>query len=179
MRITGGKYRGRKLLVPPTGLRPTTDRTREALFNTLGNIHGLSFLDLYCGTGAVGLDAISRGAKPVVFVDKNVIACQTVEKNLDLIGESFEVINLRVTKFIRNNVGLGFDMVYLDPPYFSEEEKEELQKLKIASLIKPGGLLVTELAKKESFPEIADFSLIKEKIYGKTKLLYYKRALES
>jgi len=175
MRITGGKYRGRKLFVPSTGLRPTTDRTREALFNTLGNISGLSFLDLYCGTGAVGLDAVSRGAKPIVFVDKNVNACQIVQKNLDLIGESFDVVNLRVTKFIRNNIGLSFDLVYFDPPYFSEVEKDELQKLKMFSLVKQGGLFVVELEKKESFPDLDNFESIKEKIYGKTKLLYYRR----
>ncbi len=175
MRITGGKYRGRKLFVPDTGLRPTTDRTREALFNTLGNISGLSFLDLYCGTGAVGLDAVSRGASLVVFVDNNVIACQIVQKNLDLIQESFDVISLRVTKFIRNNLDFSYDLVYFDPPYFSEKEKKELVKLRLGSLVKLGGLFVIELAKKESFLDLDGFQLVKEKIYGKTKLLYYRK----
>ena len=135
MRIIAGKYRGRKLKSPPdSSTRPTSDRLRETLFNVLApRIAGAHFLDLCAGTGAVGIEALSRGAEHVTFVDQSRRMCGVIEANLSALNiepEIVSVVNTETTGFLQKiakqlepslTVGLmPFDIIYFDPPYSAD-----------------------------------------------------------
>src|SRR5580765_2688155 len=123
MRIIAGKYRGRKLKSPPSvAARPTSDRLRETLFNILApRIEGARVLDLCAGTGAVGIEALSRGASHVTFVDQSRKMCALIEANVDALEvdrEELEIITADATEFLRRHVKkkeLSFDVVFFDP----------------------------------------------------------------
>ena len=144
MRIIAGKFRSRTLEAP-AGLatRPTSDRLRETLFNVLApRIEGAVFLDLYAGSGAVGIEAISRGAASVVFVERAEAALKVLRKNMERLGidAGFRIQTVGVSASLRRlaaGPGTGFDLVFLDPPYDSAEEYENTLGL----LGGPGGLL--------------------------------------
>ncbi|NWG85926.1 MAG: 16S rRNA (guanine(966)-N(2))-methyltransferase RsmD [Hydrogenophilaceae bacterium] len=116
VRIVGGSHRGRKLhfqAVP--GLRPTPDRVRETLFNWLGQrLHGLRCLDLFAGSGALGFEAVSRGAAEVVLVERDAKACAALEKNAALLGG--QVVRADGLTYLKGNVG-AFDVIFIDPPF--------------------------------------------------------------
>lgn len=126
MRIIAGKYRGRRLKSPPTfDTRPTSDRLRETLFNILApRIKDARFLDLCAGSGAVGIEALSRGALRVTFVDQSRPMCALIEANLEMLGVSGkEVLSAEASEFLRRRVkkeGEPFDIVFFDPPYESD-----------------------------------------------------------
>lgn len=131
MRIVGGIYRHRIIIWPDdvAHIRPTKDRVREAIFNALGDISNLTVLDLYAGSGAMGLEALSRGAKKAYFVDKNNIAINTVRTNIKSLGIKDEAIVIKaedknaLLSFINNN-NIKFDLIILDPPYAEGEYQE-------------------------------------------------------
>ena len=129
MRIIAGRYRGRKLKSPPSPqTRPTSDRLRETLFNILApQIDGARFLDLCAGSGAVGIEALSRGAAHVMFVDRSRRMCALIEKNLYTLGveDEVEVVLAEASEFVRRNTrkqGMIFDIVFFDPPYATDYE---------------------------------------------------------
>lgn len=120
-RIVAGLAKGRRLAVPGIGTRPTSDRAREALFNSLAGAAGLNggrVLDLYAGTGAVGLEALSRGADEAVLVDSSRSAGEVLRKNVASVGlPGARVVVAPVTSFLAGESGDGFDVVFMDPPY--------------------------------------------------------------
>ncbi len=123
LRIIGGEWRGRKLRFPDVeGLRPTTDRVRETLFNWLAPvIHGARCLDLFAGSGALGLEALSRGAATVSFVDSDRRAVQSLKENLTLLKEERgQVVPGDALTFLRTTPEQPFDLVFLDPPFRKE-----------------------------------------------------------
>src|SRR6266498_1433141 len=130
MRIITGKYRGRRLQSPPSlQTRPTSDRLRETLFNILApRIRGARFLDLCAGTGAVGIEALSRGAAHVTFVDQSRRMCALIETNiraLEVDEQEFEVVTSEATKFLGRCAKKGlphFDIIFFDPPYAADYE---------------------------------------------------------
>ena len=145
MRIVGGKYRSRVLSsFDGDKIRPTADKVRESLFNILQNrIVGCRFLDLFCGTGAMGIEALSRGADEVVFNDKARSSIELVKKNLSAlkITEGFKIYNLDAVAYA-SSVTTPFDIVYIDPPY-----KEGLGDSAIAAAvnaIKDDGVIIFE-----------------------------------
>lgn len=157
MRIIAGKYRGRKLK-SPTSLqtRPTSDRLRETLFNILApRIEGARFLDLCAGTGAVGIEAASRGAVHVTFVDQSRKMCALIEANVDGLeiddGE-VEVATAEATKFLGRHAKKGtqrFDIIFFDPPYASDyEEVLNYVGEHSAALLVDAGMVVVEHQKK-------------------------------
>ena len=120
MRIVGGRWRGRRLARPNPGIRPTTDRLREALFNVLGgSVAGSVWVDAFAGSGAVGIEALSRGAAWVIFNDKSSQALRLVRKNLLLCGadEGFEIFQKDAVSLFNELRGRRVDVVFLDPPY--------------------------------------------------------------
>ncbi|HXF42958.1 MAG TPA: 16S rRNA (guanine(966)-N(2))-methyltransferase RsmD, partial [Pyrinomonadaceae bacterium] len=122
MRIIAGEYGGRVLKSPPGNkTRPTSDKLRETLFNILsGRTEGARFLDLCAGTGAVGIEAISRGADFVTFVDRSRKACALIEENLDLLAvpeEMTEILSITAENFTSKKVEQSYDIIYYDPPY--------------------------------------------------------------
>lgn len=170
MRVVGGIYRHRIIEWPDdvAHIRPTKDRVREAIFNALGDINGLTCLDLYAGSGAMGIEAISRGCKCCYFVDKNNIAISTVKKNLSnlKIDESVgKVIKANDTdallSFINNNI--KFDLVILDPPYALGEYQKIIDYLLSNNLLNEHAIIVNE---SNYHLELSNIECIKDKEYS-------------
>ena len=154
MRIIGGIYKGRKIKsIAGTITRPTTDFVREALFNIISTkVIGSSFLDLYAGTGAVGLEALSRGAKKAVFIEKNRIACSVIKQNLrDLnIWEKGKVIHSDTSSALKNRPLKGcFDIIFMDPPYYNNQIEATLGILNGSNMVK--SIVVVQHSRDESF----------------------------
>lgn len=180
MRITGGEFRGRVLKTPRGDrVRPTQDRVREALFSMLmAEITGARFLDLFAGTGAVGLEALSRGAAEATWVegDKGVhrLAVQNVT---DIAGaeSARNVVCGDVMRWIRTGGrGLSFNIVYADPPYILARDSglaEIAAALRANCTIAPGGLLVTEMPIGAPVPDLEGWEVLRDRTYGKTRLV--------
>ncbi|MGA2808879.1 MAG: 16S rRNA (guanine(966)-N(2))-methyltransferase RsmD [Terracidiphilus sp.] len=159
MRIISGSFRSRTLQAPPgLATRPTSDRLRETLFNVLApRIEGTTFLDLYAGSGAVGIEALSRGAAGVAFVERAPAALKTLEGNLARLGltAGFRVHASSVSAFLRKagrGVEAGFDLVFLDPPYDAAQEYAATLGLLGGTgvgLLAAGALVIAEHRRKE------------------------------
>ncbi|MEE8317772.1 MAG: 16S rRNA (guanine(966)-N(2))-methyltransferase RsmD [Candidatus Omnitrophota bacterium] len=183
MRIIGGRFKGKRIDMPKE-IRPTSDKVREALFEIFKDrIEGAGFLDLYCGSGAVGIEAISRGAKSVSFVDNNPMCISGLKKNLKAQGplelSSIDIYKGDVLKAFERFVRLSsvFDIVFLDPPYYREIAKNTLIALSNYDILARNAVIVVEIHKKETLPEKVGSSIRKIRIcrYGDTKLEFFKR----
>jgi len=157
MRVIGGTFGGRRLLGPPRGTetRPTTDRVREAIFNVLGaQVEGARVLDLFAGTGALGIEALSRGARFVTFVEADSGLCQTIQTNLDNLEvehKAREVLRRDVRRTMKKLTG-PYDVIFLDPPYGHLLEREALAAIAQLGLLAPGGVAVVEHAGRDEVP---------------------------
>lgn len=151
MRIISGKHKGRKLHPPAnTPARPTTDFAKTALFNIINNrfnIDELSVLDLYAGTGAIGLEFLSRGAINVVFVEKDKGSCRFIEKTLMELSMEAVVLNIDVDRYFNQSGNYSFDIIFADPPYAHCNPQHLKHEIDKKNLINAGGLLVIEHAK--------------------------------
>lgn len=148
MRVIAGQYRGRRLLGPPRGAaaRPTSDRVREALFSIVGDrADGARVLDLFAGTGALGIEALSRGAAHATFVESDRGMCETIQTNLETleVGPRAAVLKRDVRRALAQVTG-PFDLVFVDPPYGHLLEREALAGLVKGGLLAPGALVVVE-----------------------------------
>jgi 16S rRNA (guanine966-N2)-methyltransferase len=182
VRIIGGSRRGRKLVEwEATGIRPMRDFVRSALFNIVRDfVRDSDFLDLYCGTGSVGLEALSRGAASCLFVDRSSEACGIVRRNLealDLLSEG-RVLEENVLIAIDELTRLGrrFDMVFVGPPYFHELVPATLERLSNAPVLAEDFVVVAEIHHTES-AAMAYGSLVQvdARRYGDNRLLFYRR----
>jgi 16S rRNA (guanine(966)-N(2))-methyltransferase RsmD len=162
MRIIAGEFRSRTLAAPPgLATRPTSDRLRETLFNVLApRMEGAGFLDLYAGSGAVGLEALSRGARRVVFVERAEAALKVLRGNLARLGvkSGFRLETRTVGAFLRRagEIAEGFDLVFLDPPYDAGEEYAATLGLlgaASAGLLAAGAVVIAEHRRKERLEE--------------------------
>ncbi|HEY3359824.1 MAG TPA: 16S rRNA (guanine(966)-N(2))-methyltransferase RsmD [Polyangia bacterium] len=149
MRIISGEARGRHLRAPRgDATRPTADRVRQALYDVLGSPAGLVVLDLFAGTGALGLEALSRGASRAVFVDEAEPAIRVVRDNVKTLGyeDRARILRLEVRRALRllEKESAGFDWVFLDPPYASAGGDTTLAALGASALVRPGGLVIAE-----------------------------------
>ena len=158
LRIIGGKYRGRKLVFNSShGLRPTLDRIRETLFNWLSaDIQNSICLDLFSGSGALGLEALSRGAKEVVFVDTNTQAINNILSNLTKINannESTNCVNTSAEKYLKTNDKV-FDLIFIDPPYNQDLINPTLKQ--ISPFIHPDSLVYIEMESEIKLNEIEE-----------------------
>lgn len=150
MRIIAGKHGGRKLKeFKGNDVRPTSDRAREALFNILGNITELSFLDLFSGTGAIGLEAISRGAYPVTMVDMSRESVALIKENLSALKETAKIYNEDAFSYVRRT-SERYDLIFLDPPY-AENAEDILKTVAERKLLNDGGLLIYEHSAEKPF----------------------------
>ena len=175
MRITGGIGRGRALKVPAgSKVRPTSDKVKQALFNILGvRVSGSVFLDLFAGAGGIGIEALSRGAERVVFVDGSRESLAIISRNIEEAGfrERAEVVRSKVEPFLRRSG--PYDIVFLDPPYIMEM-LPLLQLVSGSGLLKPGAIVVAEHFKKQESPAKAGgLALYREAKYGDTVLAFY------
>jgi 16S rRNA (guanine(966)-N(2))-methyltransferase RsmD len=182
MHIIAGKFKSR-LIKMPRGIRPTSDRVRESLFEILKDrIQGVRFLDLYCGSGAIGIEAFSRGAKEVSFVDNNFNCMAMVKKNLALLGISgLSSINIYDKDAMRafdefDAKHIAFDIIFLDPPYYKDLAKNILIALSDYDILARNAIIIAEVYKKELLPDEAGrLKKFRTSRYGDTKLEFYKR----
>jgi len=203
MRILTGKLKGRNIKMPK-GIRPTRNLVRKAIFDILGDIEGLSFLELYAGSGAVGLEALSHGIKDLTLVEYNRDCLLVIQKNI----ESLQLKNCQLCpkeaeeaiKMLKRS-GRTFDIIFMDPPYHNmppsavtpnpavtpkrigsfgvspSATKKTLQTLVSYDILAPYGLLIIQHFKKEDLPDaLGVLSLFKRKRYGNTLLSFYRRA---
>lgn len=154
MRVIAGSLKGRRLQTPTwDGLRPTSDKLRETLFNVLASrVEGALVLDGFAGTGAVGIEALSRGAAQVTFVESDARAVQLIQRNLDHCGlrDRYAIIRARFADAARRMSAGSFGLVFLDPPYRSAEMAEVLEAA--APLVARDGLVVLEHARRDPAP---------------------------
>jgi 16S rRNA (guanine966-N2)-methyltransferase len=178
MRIIGGRHRGRRLHTPDwPGLRPTSDRLRETLFNVLApEVEGARVLDVYAGTGAVGLEAVSRGALSVTFVEKDRRAVALLRRNAEAVGDGACAIVARdAVAALRAPMSERFDIVFLDPPYAESARDEAL--LLASRHVAAGGVLVLEHATREPAPGTTG-ALVRVRTLrqGDSSLAFYRAA---
>ncbi|MGH0030023.1 MAG: 16S rRNA (guanine(966)-N(2))-methyltransferase RsmD [Myxococcota bacterium] len=171
LRVTGGTLGGRRLRVPKRGVRPTTDRVRESLFAILGDLSDARVLDLYAGTGALGIEALSRGAESVVFIEKALPSLEALRRNLsDRAREPrSRVLRGDVLRGLRRLAGEGarFDLVLADPPYEAPVE-DLLVALAGSGLLAPGGTLVLERGRGQTVAAVDGLGLVEHREYGDT-----------
>jgi 16S rRNA (guanine(966)-N(2))-methyltransferase RsmD len=183
MRIIAGEFRGRVIKSPTDSrTRPTSDRLRETLFNVLApRIEGARFLDLCAGSGAIGMEALSRGADHVTFVDRSRKACALIEENLDLLGipeANTDVYALSAENFMGRKHENSWDIVFYDPPY---DSKYELVLFEFGTaeskLLNESGILIAEHHTKHQLPDAAQnlrrWRILKQ---GETSLSFYERS---
>ena len=172
MRVIAGRFKGRRLKAPTwEGLRPTSDKLRETLFNVLApRIAGARVLDGYAGTGAVGIEALSRGAAHVTFVERDRRAVALIRENLAACGAATDyTIELGdVVYVLRRSAGAGFDLILLDPPYDLANTGEALDAS--ARALAPGGLLVLERATRREPPIPAQLARVRDVRSGDSTL---------
>lgn len=184
MRIIGGRAKGRRIAVPPGyTVRPTSDRIKEALFNILGPLEGQTFLDLYAGTGSVGLEALSRGARQVVFVERIPSLVAALKRNLEVFGFSggYEIIASDIGPAFSRMVekGLQFDVIFADPPYRKGQIARTVDLLNFhVSLLAPGGVAILQCAREEPLVIEGDqgMTLVDERKYGDTLLSFMRHS---
>jgi len=177
MRVIAGKARGRKLLAPKSSsIRITADRVKESLFNILHPLEGRSFLDLFAGTGNVGIEALSRGAKRVVFVEMARLHTGTIKKNLDLCGidTGFEIVPKTVKKGIEllSMRGKCFDIIFADPPYEKGLIQTTLSILGEYRITSKNGIIVMEHSSNEECRSNDGFVVTDQRKYGDTVISF-------
>jgi 16S rRNA (guanine966-N2)-methyltransferase len=175
MRVVAGEFKGRRLRMPrgaPT--RPTADRVREALFSMLGDVEGARVLDLYAGSGALGIEALSRGATAAVFVERDPRAAAAIKANLEAVGAEAEVRRQDVlTLLAQAEPSTAYDLVFCDPPYDSGPRIAERLAERLPALLSEEARIVTESDKRN--PLELPFPLIRERTYGDTRIAIYGR----
>lgn len=183
-RIVGGVAGGRRIAVPAgSGTRPTADRVREALFSSLeaefGSFDGLEVLDLYSGSGAVGLEALSRGAKRVVLVESDRRAADVIAANIKAVGLPGATLTTRPVEKVAqgDNSGGPIDLVFADPPYQLEtvELQDVLTSLAANGWLAEDAVVVVERAKREPWEWPEGFAALRDRKYGEARLWYGHR----
>ena len=179
MRVITGIARGRRLKTPEgMDIRPTTDNVKESVFNILQfDIEGRRVLDLFAGTGQLGIECLSRGAKEAVFIDQNRDAVKIVRENLKVCGFSAPVLQQDALSYL-NNCG-SFDLIFVDPPYDAGLYNPVLEKINSIDILSEGGIILCESRRETDMPEMrAPYFKRREYRYGKVKLsLYSKESL--
>jgi 16S rRNA (guanine966-N2)-methyltransferase len=173
VRVVAGEFRGRRLAAPRgTRTRPTADRVREALFSMLGDMSGARVLDLYAGSGALGIEALSRGADSAVFVERDPRAVAAIERNLESLGLEQEVLRQDAVRFLARAEGT-FDLVFCDPPYDSASRLAGPLAEHLPALTSEHARIVTESDKRT--PLDLPLPLLTERTYGDTRIAIHGR----
>lgn len=187
MRIVGGKHRGRRLAVPPGDrVRPTGERAREALFDILTHaglgpggtspVAGARVLDAFCGTGAFGLEALSRGAAHAVLLDVDLESLRFARDNAAILGETDNVTVRRLDPARAGRADAPATLAFLDPPYASDLAVPALTALRDGGWFAPDAVVVVELPAKKPFAPPPGFAVIDERRYGAARLVFLRAA---
>jgi len=183
MRVVSGVYRSLRIQsVPGEQTRPTTDKNKEMMFNLLGQyFDGGKVLDLFAGSGALGIEALSRGMDHCIFVDLHPLAIRTIQANcqsLALASHQYEIVKSDALLFLRQTQHV-YDLVLIDPPYHDSYYPKLIQLLEEKQLVSRGGLLLIESLKAEVLPKtIGPLKQIKERMTGITKLTIYQSEVD-
>jgi 16S rRNA (guanine966-N2)-methyltransferase len=185
MRIIAGIAKGMVLAAPRgADVRPTSDRVREAIFSSLGErVVAGDVVDLYAGSGALGLEAASRGARAVTFVETAHSALQSLQRNIETFGKgrnvSCELSIVRDDVFVqlrkRASTGQKFSLIFADPPY-GKTAQTLLSDEHLASVLAKDGLLVLESAKRDPLAPTSDWAVVRDAVYGDTNVYFFARA---
>jgi len=179
VRVIGGELRSRRLVQAPPGVRPTSDRVREAVFGSLGDIEGARVLDLFAGTGSLGIEALSRGAGEAVFVDDSRASRAAIEQNLSQLGlrDRTRVLGLDAQASLPGleREGVCFDLVFLDPPYETVDLAGILSALVATDAVLRGAQVVVETATRETVAAVSGLHLAFERRYGTTRIARFEK----
>jgi 16S rRNA (guanine(966)-N(2))-methyltransferase RsmD len=179
VRITGGKYRGRIVEVPKGGLeiRPAMDRMRESVFAVLGDLAGLSFLDLFSGSGVIALEAASRGASPIACVEKDPSKFTLLLRNVSIASERIECKSMPVERFIMRNK-TPYSVTFCDPPFPYRYRAELLSSLAKGGSVAPGGLVLMHFPHEDPLPDVSlSLSVVDERQFGRSIVRFYRRSM--
>lgn len=176
MRVITGTARGRRLKTPDNyDIRPTTDNVKESVFNIIQfDIEGRQVLDLFAGTGQLGIECLSRGAAGAVFVDRDRDAVSIVKDNLKTCGMKATVLQEDSISFL-NHCG-KFDVIFIDPPYDSDLYESALKIINLVDILSEGGIIICEARREKVLPEMTEpYRKRKEYDYGKVKICIYTK----
>jgi len=172
VRVAAGAYGGRRLEAPAgTRTRPTADRVREALFSILGPLEGLRVLDIFAGSGALGIEALSRGAASATFVDSAPSAVSAVRRNLAAVGVEAEVRRTDALRWLARGRG-AYDLVFVDPPYDQAARMAGSLSERLPAVLSDYARIVTESDKRT--PLSLTLPLVTERIYGDTRIAIHR-----
>ena len=171
MRIIAGSHRGRRIVAPKgRDTRPTSDRVRENAFNLIGPVHDAEVLDLFAGSGAMGLEALSRGAAHATFVESDRDAARTIDGNLEKLGLRATVLRMDAVRALQQETR-RYDLILCDPPY--DFDAKRLTPL-LAKLLADDGLLVWETSSRDEPPEVPGLAQRTTRTYGSTRLTLFE-----
>ena len=176
MRVISGIAKGRKLKTPQgMNVRPTADSVKEAVFNIVrDDIIGRRVLDLFAGSGQMGIEALSRGAREAVFVDVSTTSIKLVNDNLKLCGFAGETVKEDAVSYLQH--AAQFDLIFIDPPYDSDYYEKVLEKIKLFDILTDGGIIIVETRKNKILPAMDyPLRLIKEYEYGSVKITKFTK----
>ena len=177
MRVVGGKYRGAKLFeFDGLFIRPTSDMTKESLFNILREkTVGAAFLDLFAGTGSIGIEALSRGASEVIFTDSNIKSVEIINKNLNKLKLTAKVLKTDAIDYL-SSTDKKFDIIFMDPPYKTDLGFKALEKIAEKNVLKEDGLIIFESEEKKD-AVYGCFTKIDERKYGRAVLSFFNKGV--
>ena len=183
MRVIAGTAGGLRLDAPKTSVRPTMDRVKAAIFSSLGEqIIGASVLDLFAGTGALGIEALSRGAASALFVEENSAAVATIERNLSRTKLAGRVRKQEVFAFLESaSITEPFRVIFADPPYEKTKSGGQftqmlLENRHLSEMLEPSGIFVLEKRPAEERPAMPLWEVVRARRYGATEVLFLQRA---
>lgn len=183
MKILGGKYKGRNFYMP-AGIRPTQNILRAAIFDLLGHdLSGMSFLELFAGSGAVGMEAISRGANEAVMVEHNDLNARTIMENCELLGidlgGNFSLIQADAFTSVKrlSEEAKRFDIVFLDPPYGRKLAKKTLKQLSSRDILHAQSYVLVQTQVSEKFEIPENFKVLTQRRYGSSHLTLLQRVI--
>ncbi len=182
MRIIGGKFKGKKLISPKSdNIRPTSDRAREAIFNILASkinndFSKFNILDLFAGTGALGIEAISRGGQSVVFVDNDVNSRALIRSNIEnfALGGVAKLLKRDAGNLGKNEKFEPFNLVFLDPPYGKNLGERALLSASMGGWIERGAIIILEEGAKNNIELASDFIIFDKRKYGESKIWFLR-----
>lgn len=173
MRITGGALAGRTLYCPPGIIRPAMDRMRESLFSILGDLTGYSFLDLFSGSGGIALEAYSRGARPVVAVERDRGKKNILLRNLEMAPETIRAVFTPVERFIVSHTS-SYHFIFLDPPFNYRYKSDLLAKISASRLLNSDTRVLIHYPAEEKIPEeIGELHQTRKEPYGRSMVSFY------
>lgn len=178
MRITGGLYKGRRVKMPKGEIRPAMDRMRESFFSILGPLNGYSFLDIFSGSGIIGIEAASRGANPVQLVERDRIKKRVILENISFVEENIFLRLQAAETFLKNN-RQSYDIVFLDPPFKYRDKTSLLEKVAYSASISEGSRVLIHYPSENNIPEkIGALERYDHRSYGRSQLDFFINPLK-